>query len=64
MILDVCASPEVLEVLQIVKTVLLIIRIAVPLMLILSLSLTYMHGVRDNDQDLIQKANKHAISKI
>ena len=64
MILDVCASPEVLEVLQIVKTVLLIIRIAVPLMLILSLSITYMHGVRDNDQDLIQKANKQAISKI
>ena len=63
-ILDICENADVLNVLRIVNIVITIIKIAVPIMLILSLSINYFNAVKDNDADALAKANRSAIPKI
>jgi len=63
-ILDICSNADVLKILRIVKIVLLILRIAGPVTLILSLMIHYLRAVKDNDSDALIKANKTAVPKI
>ena len=63
-ILEVCENPTILSVLRIVNIVLTIIRIAVPIILILSLMINYMKAVKDRDDDLLRKAQKSAVPKV
>ena len=63
-ILSVCSSPEVLKVIMIVKTVITIIRIVVPILLLISVSLNYLNAIRNNDSDALEKANKMTIIKV
>lgn len=64
MILGICDNPDVLEVMRIIDTVVTIIKIAVPIMLIISSMLNYMNAVKNNDNDALNKANKAFVSKI
>ena len=63
-ILDICENADVLKVLRLVNIVITIIKIAVPIMLILSLSINYLNALKDNDADALAKANKMAVPKI
>ena len=49
MILSVCDIPEVLKVMRIVNIIITIIRIAVPILLIVSSMISYMNAIKDND---------------
>ena len=64
MLLSICSEPETLKVLMIVKTVLNIIRIVVPILLIVSLTILYAKAVTDKDDDLLAKANKSLIPRL
>lgn len=63
-VLSICDNGDVLSILSIVKVAITIIRIVVPIILILSLMITYMNAVKEKDTDLLTKANKSAIPKI
>ena len=63
-LLDICSNPDVLSVARIIRIVLLIIRIIGPIALILSLMLTYLRAVKDNDNDALNKANRSLVPKI
>ena len=64
MILDICDSPEVLRVVGIILKVIQIIRIAVPILLILSLMIDFAKAVKNDDSDALNKAKKTAVSKV
>ena len=64
MILSICESPNVLEVMRIVNIIIKIIKIAVPIILILFMMLEFMKAVSSNDSEALQKAKKNAISKM
>ena len=63
-LLDVCDNGDILSVLYIIKIALTVIRIAVPIILLVSLSLNYLSAVRSNDKDAIIKANKSTVMKV
>ena len=63
-ILSVCDNPDILKVIRIVKIIVTIIKVAVPILLLLSVSITYLKSVKDNDSDSIQKANKNTVAKV
>ncbi len=61
MILDMCAEPNVLKVMRIVKTVITFIKIMVPILLLVSASMTFMKAVADGEKN---KAVQALIRKI
>ena len=63
-ILDLCENPDILSVLRYVKIGLTIIRIAVPIILIVSLMLGYTRAVGGKDSDELSRANRAAVSKV
>ena len=63
MILEICDEPGILRVIEIILKAILIIRIAVPILLIISL-LSFASAVKDNDNDALNKAKKGAVTKI
>ena len=62
-LLNICNNADVLSTMRIVRIVLMIIRIFVPILLIVSLLLTYLKAVKDNDSDALNKANKSVVYK-
>ena len=63
MILAVCDLPEVLKVMKIVNTVITLIKIAVPIILIVSLMIDYAKATFSNDSDALNKTIKLSVSK-
>ena len=61
MILDMCAEPNVLKVMRIVKIVITFIKIMVPILLLVSASMTFMKAVADGENN---KAVQALIRKI
>ena len=64
MILNICDNGDVLSVMRIVNITVLIIKIAIPIILILSLSINYLKAVYTSDNDALVKANKQAVNKM
>ena len=63
-LLDVCNNPTILSVLRMVNIAILIIKIVVPILLILSLTINYLKATTKNDADALEKANKSTIPKV
>lgn len=63
MLLSICDSGEVLSAMRIIKILIQIIRIAVPIILIISLILTYVGAMTSNDSEALAKANKSIVPK-
>ena len=64
LIMNICDNADILSIFRIVNTVMTIIKIAVPILLIVSLMISYTSAVRNNDADALNKANKNAVPKI
>ena len=62
MILSVCDNPDVLKVVNLIKTIILIIKIAVPIILIISVMVDYMNAIKDNDE--LAKTSRLATRKL
>lgn len=62
MILSICSNPQVLEVMRIINMIILIIKIAVPILLILTGMITLMSTIKTGNDDLLAKAKKQLIS--
>ena len=62
MILSICSNPQVLEVMRIINIIILIIKIAVPILLILAGMITLMKTIKVGNDDLLAKAKKQLIS--
>ena len=62
MILNICDNPSVLEVIRIINMVILIVKIAVPILLILTGMITLMKTIKVADDVLLAKAKKQLIS--
>lgn len=62
-ILSICDNAEILSVLRLIKIVIGIIRVIVPILLILSLSLEFAKAVMSNDSDLLKSASSAAVKK-
>ena len=62
MILSICDNPSVLSVIDIIKTIIQIIRIAVPIILILSCMISYMKAIKDDDE--LAKTSKLIVNKV
>lgn len=61
---SICENGDVLSVIRIVNIVITIIKIAVPIILILSLMLEYTKAVYKGDNDSLVKLNKSSVAKI
>ena len=59
-----CDNPNVLEAMYIVKTIITIIKVLVPIMLIVFISLDYAGAVKSGDEDVMKKANKATVTKL
>ncbi len=64
MIINICDSPNVLEVMYIINIVITIIKVIVPILLIVSLMIDYVKAVSNSDSDVLEKAKKTTVSKI
>lgn len=64
MILSVCDVPQVLQVIRIVNMVIEIIKIAVPIILMVTLMIDYTRAEMSNDNDMLAKINKLTKNKI
>lgn len=62
MILSICSDPDVLRVMKLIKIIITIIKIAVPIVLIVSVMLDYVRAMKDNDE--LAKTNKLASAKL
>ncbi len=62
-ILGICDVGEILETFSVVNTVILIIKIIVPIFLIVSGMITFMKAVKEDDGDLLVKAKKSLVNK-
>lgn len=62
-VLGICDTGEILETFSIINTVVLIIKIVVPIILIVSGMVTFLKAVKDKDDDLLVKAKKSLINK-
>ena len=62
MILGICDNPSVLSVMRIVNIAILIIKIAVPILLILTGMITLMKTIKVGNEDLLAKAKKQLVS--
>ena len=63
-VLDVCDNGDVLSIMRILNIVITIIRIVVPIILIVSLMISYLGAVKNNDSDALNKVNKTMIIKV
>ena len=63
-ILAVCDNPEVAEVMKIINTIILLIRIAIPIILIVVLSIDFMGAIKTGDKDLLKEKTNGAVKKI
>ena len=63
-VLNICNNADILSSMRVVRIIILIIRIAVPIVLLLSIMLSYLSAVKDNDMDALNKVNKGIISKV
>ena len=61
---SICTNPDLLGVFRIIKIVILIIKIAAPITLILSIMIGYVKAIKDNDSDALNKANKNVVPKL
>ena len=62
MILNICDNPSVLEVIRIINMVILIVKIAVPILLILTGMITLMNTIKVGNEDLLAKAKKQLVN--
>ena len=62
-ILGICDAGEVLETFSIVNTIVLIIKIVVPLILIVSGMITFLKAIKDKDDTLLVSAKKSLVTK-
>lgn len=63
LVMGICDVKEVIEVMRIVNIAILIIKIAVPIMLIVSGMITFMNSIKVGNEDLLSKAKKSLINK-
>ena len=64
MLLELCDNGDILSILRIVRIVLQIIRVAVPIILILSLLIGYTRAVGSKEDDALHRANKSTVAKV
>lgn len=64
MILDVCMSKGVLEIIRIAKIIMNIISIVAPLLLMFSLMFKFIKAMYHKDNDAFEKAKKNAVANI
>ena len=62
MVLNICDNPSVISVMRIINMIILIIKIAVPIILILVGMITLMKTIKVGDDDLLAKAKKQLIN--
>jgi len=62
-ILSICDNAEILSILRLIKIVIGIIRVVVPILLILSLSLEFAKAIMSSDSDLLKSASFAAVKK-
>ncbi len=62
LIMSICSVPEVLEVMRIINMVILIVKIAVPILLILTGMITLMKTIKVGNEDLLAKAKKQLVN--
>ena len=63
-ILAVCDNPEIAGVMKIINTIILLIRIAIPIILIVVLSIDFMGAIKTGDKDLLKEKTNGAVKKI
>ena len=63
MILGICDNPSVLEVMNIISKIIMIIKIAVPIILIVIVMIDFMKCIKVGDEDLLKKAQRMAINR-
>ena len=61
MIMSLCGTAEVLNIIRFVKIFITIIKIVVPILLIVSAMITYLKAVTSGD---LQKSNKALLNKV
>ena len=64
MILSICDTPKVMEVMNIVNIIITIIRIVVPIILLFSLTFKLVNASTKNDEDAIASIKKKAVPSI
>lgn len=64
MLLFICDNPDILKVMKMVRAVITIIKIAVPIILIVSLMITVARAVVANGNDALSKELKNSATKI
>lgn len=57
-ILGICQNGDVLSVFRIINIIIMIIKVAVPILLIITGMVTLMKTIRVGDEDLLAKAKK------
>ena len=62
--LSICDTPEVAQVIQIINTIITIIKISVPIILIVALSMDFLLAIKVGDADLLKKATEGAVKKM
>ena len=62
--MSICDNGDVLSVLYIIKIILTLIRVVVPILLLLSLTIEYMKASHSGDSDALAKANKMVVTRI
>lgn len=60
-LLGICDNPDVLSFMMVLNTILLAIKVVIPLVLVLSLSIRFMNAVRTGNEDLFKKARQVAV---
>jgi hypothetical protein len=64
MILSICDSPDVLSVINIVIVIMKIIKIAVPIILIVSIMIGIGKAIINNDNDALSKSLRGSVAKM
>ena len=64
MFLGICDSAEVLSTMRIIKICIQIIKIAVPIILMITIAMSYTKAIASNDNDAIKKAHQSMIKKM
>ena len=63
MFLGICDSAEILSTMRIIKICIQIIKIAVPIILMITIAMSYTKAIASNDNDAIKKAHQSMIKK-
>jgi hypothetical protein len=63
-ILSVCSNPDILSIIRIINMAVLIIKIAVPIILIVVLSFDLLSAIKAGDEDLLKKQLQGAVRKM